>query len=182
MTKENLLEAILFSESEPMTIDRLATLISSDKSATAIVLSNLKNSLEDRGLVLIESNQGFALGTHPEAGKVLEQIRKDELTRELSKSAVETLAIILYGRNISKGDIDFIRGVNSGFILRNLSIRGLVEKVIDENDGRKYIYKPTLELMQSLGITSENDLENVEEIRNSLEGVVTKLHENNIEE
>jgi segregation and condensation protein B len=102
--------------------------------------------------------------------------------RELSKSAVETLAIILYGENVSKGDIDFIRGVNSGFILRNLSVRGLIEKLVDENDGRKYIYRPTLELMQSLGITSPADLENREEIKNSLLGRVVEHNKQTEEE
>lgn len=181
MQNELLLEAILFGESEPLTVERLASIMNVGTDEVVRAITTLKESLEGRGIVLIESPQGFALGTHPEASKVLDQIRKDDLMRELSKSAVETLAIILYGENVSKGDIDFIRGVNSGFILRNLSVRGLIEKLVDENDGRKYIYRPTLELMQSLGITSPADLENREEIKNTLLGRVVE-HNKQIEE
>jgi chromosome segregation and condensation protein ScpB len=78
------------------------------------------------------------LGTVPEASELIEKIIKDELTRELGKSSLETLTIILYKSPIAKPEIDYIRGVNSNYILRNLLVRGLVEKISNPKDQNEW--------------------------------------------
>src|SRR3989344_340255 len=79
-----------------------------------------------------------------------------EFYSELSRASLETLAIILYKGPISRREIDHIRGVNSGLILRSLMIRGLIERT--EGTERSYSYKATLKLLEHLGITRREDL------------------------
>lgn len=89
---------------------------------------------------------------------------KDDLQKDLGKSALETLAIILYQGPIKRADIDYVRGVNSQFILRNLLMRGLISRVDDPSDERTFLYKPSLELMAFLGITDIKQLPDFEEV------------------
>lgn len=116
---------------------------------------------------------------------MLEQIKKEELNKDLSKASLETLSIILYKNGAPRSLIDYIRGVNSNFILRALSIRGLVEKVNDPKDNRRYIYKPTFELLSYMGVTSieelpdyENVLKNLSEAEGGLNDLENENNEN----
>ena len=84
-------------------------------------------------------------------------MKKEELSRELSKASLETLTIILYTDGVTRSEIDFIRGVNSSFILRNLSVRGLIEKS-DAKEGRRNAYYPTLDTLAYMGVTRREEL------------------------
>jgi len=76
----------------------------------------------------------------------------------LGKAGLETLSIILYKAPITRVEIDYLRGVNSNFILRNLLIRGFIEKVVNPGDQRSYLYKPSLDLLSFLGVSKVEDL------------------------
>ncbi len=76
----------------------------------------------------------------------------------MGKASLETLTIILYRGPITKSQIDYIRGVNSNFILRGLLIRGLIEREKNPDDERGFIYKPAIELITHLGIGSLSGL------------------------
>jgi chromosome segregation and condensation protein ScpB len=65
---------------------------------------------------------------------------------------------VLYKNGVSRAEIDYIRGVNSSFTLRALSVRGLVERLNDPTDNRRYIYRPSFELLSYLGIKSVAEL------------------------
>jgi segregation and condensation protein B len=110
-----------------------------------------------------------ALGTHPDLSELMLSIRKEELSRDIGKAGLETLSIILYKGEVARSEIDYIRGVNSSFILRNLLIRGLVERFTNPSDSRSYLYKPTFQLMSFLGITKIEDLPKYEEVEEQLE-------------
>ena len=70
---------------------------------------------------------------------------------------LEVLAIVLYKGPLSKIEIDYVRGVNSVFTLRNLLVRGLVERAAIKNSGG-FIYRPTFQLLQFLGVKSLEEL------------------------
>jgi segregation and condensation protein B len=89
---------------------------------------------------------------------MIEELQKEELSRDLGRAGLETLTIILYKGPISRREIDYIRGVNSGFILRNLLIRGLIERAESQTGERSFSYKPTLALLEYLGISKRDDL------------------------
>ena len=164
MNIEQKIEAILFALGEPVTLHELVGLTKEGKEKIEEGIAALRTSLENRGIVLIESHQGYTLGSHPEASSMLDTIRKDELGKDLSKASLETLSIILYYNGATRSDIDFIRGVNSNFILRNLVMRGLIERTEYAEDSRKSFYVPTLDLMNHLGVSKISDLPDFESI------------------
>ncbi len=168
MTLDSKIEALLFAHSEPLTVQKLAKLLEVSEGDIRDNVSILQEKLTSRGVVLIESSGGYILGTHPDLASLFEQMRKEELGNELSKASLETLAIILYKEGVTRSDIDYIRGVNSTFILRNLTMRGLIEKREHPDDSRKLLYIPTSDLMRYMGITSIKDLPDYEAVLTGL--------------
>ncbi|MDE2188364.1 MAG: SMC-Scp complex subunit ScpB, partial [Patescibacteria group bacterium] len=75
-----------------------------------------------------------------------------------------------------------IRGVNSQFILRNLLIRGLIERVENPADARSFLYKTTLDLLAHLGISKIDDLPEYEQVRKDIEIFKTGIQESNLEQ
>lgn len=152
------LEALLFYKGEPDTIAALSKTLKASPEETQAAIEELKVSLEGRGIVLVQNDEQVELRTCAEASALIEEIRKQELSKDLGKAGAETLAIILYQGPISRADIDYIRGVNSSFILRNLQIRGLIERASDPKNGRSFLYAPTVELLAHLGVTEKTSL------------------------
>ncbi len=163
------IEAILFFKAEPMKTMRLAELLGVDEENIRQGIATLLEKLEGRGVTILLKDDEVSLGTVPEMGRTIEKIIKEELHRDLGNAAIETLTIILYKGPIQKSEIDFIRGVNSNFILRNLLIRGLVEKIPNPTDQRSFFYRSTFELLAHLGINRIEDLPDFEEFRVKVE-------------
>jgi segregation and condensation protein B len=66
--------------------------------------------------------------------------------------------VIAYNVPVKRSEIDYIRGVNSSFMLRNLLIRGLIERMRDPKDSRSYVYRISADFLKFLGLTSISDL------------------------
>lgn len=164
LTLDAKIEAILFYKGEPVSFKELSSILKEPIEKIKESISVLREKLEGRGLALIDNEKEVGLYTSSEAGKLIEDLRTEELSKELSKASLETISIILYGKNISRSDIDFIRGVNSSYILRNLLVRGLVEKKEHSEDSRKNIYLPTLELLAFMGVNQISDLPDYEKV------------------
>lgn len=165
---EEHIEAVLFWRGDPMSISAIAKITGAEKPEIETALKSLKTKLGSRGIVLIEHDNEYTLGTNPESAKLIEKVRTEELSKDLGKASLETLAIILYQGPIRRTEIDYIRGVNSNFILRNLLIRGLVERKADKTDSRTSVYTPSLELLRFLGITHVSELEDFEHVKNAI--------------
>ena len=145
--------------------------------AQAIVygaLEVLKEKIKGRGVELIYKpallsevggDDEVMLGTASKLSHIIERLTKEELVRDLGKAGLETISIIAYKGPISRVEIDYIRGVQSNFILRNLQIRGLVEKITNEKDHRSFLYRPTFELLQFLGVSKIEDLPEYEKVK-----------------
>lgn len=164
----NNIEALLFTRTEPITIEELVKLTKATKEEVYSVLQILNDMYQNRGVNLISNGDTYMFGTSAACATFLETVRKEELDTELSKASLETLAIILYGDTLARSEIDFIRGVNSSFILRNLSIRGLISREVHPTDTRKFIYRPTVDLLRYLGITSQQALGDYEIVSEKL--------------
>ncbi len=168
------IEALLFYKAEPLSVEEIATTLSVTKDAVVDALGELREQLSDRGLALIEAHNTVVLSTTPAFSAILTTLRKEELEKELSKASVETVAIILYKKGATRAEIDYIRGVNSSFILRNLLVRGLIEKAVDPNDARRNIYQPTLDLLSYMGITRVEDAPAFSELHTKLSGELSE--------
>lgn len=166
MNLEHKIEAILFWKGEPIAKKKLATILKVSEGEINEAAENLKQNLQTRGIILQEKEDEITLATAPEMSTLIEELRKEELNKELSKASLETLSIILYKNGASRAEIDYIRGVNSSFTLRALSVRGLVEKTTDPKDNRRYLYKPTFDLMSFMGIANIEELPDYAEVNN----------------
>ncbi|HAE36875.1 MAG: Segregation and condensation protein B [Candidatus Nomurabacteria bacterium GW2011_GWF2_35_66] len=178
MELESKIEGLLFYKGEDVSIKKLAELLNVNEEAIKESLNKLEQSLVGRGLVLVRKDDKVVLGITGELSSLIESIRKEEITKELSRATLETLSIVLYKNGVSRSEIDYIRGVNSSFILRNLLVRGLVEKVVDSKDSRRILYRPTFETLSYMNITSIDQLPNYINIVSSLTGVINQ-NENN---
>ncbi len=166
MTLEQKIEAVLFYKATPVTKKALIKLFDCTAEELTKSLSALQAHLNTGAIRLFVSDTEVELGTAPELDALIESIRKDEMKRDIGKAGAETLAIILYKGPIARADIDRIRGVNSAFILRNLLVRGLIEK---DAASKTTLYRITTVLMAHLGITEKTDLPEFVEIMNTLE-------------
>ncbi len=169
MKLEAKIEGLLFYKGEAMEIKEIAKLLESPVPEIEKSLSLLENSLVERGLVLVRKDNSVVLGVSSELSSLIEEIRKEELGKELSKSSLEALSVILYKNGVTRSEVDYIRGVNSSFIIRSLLVRGLIEKTVDPKDNRRFLYRPTFETLSYMGITSIDQLPNYEKVREELE-------------
>ncbi len=177
MELEQKIEAILFWKGEPVSRKKLGEILAANMAEMNEAIDKLKNNLAGRGIVLSENEDELQLGTAPELSELFEKMQKEELNKELSKASLETLSIVLYKGGASRADIDYIRGVNSSFILRALAIRGLVERAPDPQDSRRNIYKPTFELLSFMGVTSPEELPDYADVHAGIENAVAEATE-----
>jgi segregation and condensation protein B len=177
MNLEQKIEAILFFKGEPISRKKLSEFLGVGQIEVNESLEKLKENLKERGIVLQEKENDVTLGTALELSDLIEKLQKEELNKELSKASLETLSIILYKNGVNRSLIDYIRGVNSSFTLRALSIRGLIEKSIDPEDNRRYIYKPTFELLSFMGVKSVQELPDYDSVNASIESTAQNLAE-----
>lgn len=174
------IEALLFYKGEPVSFKELAKSFGVSEEEVKTAVSTLTEKLSDRGISLVINEREVMLGTAPQLSGFFEELRKEELNKELSRASLETLSIVLYKEKVSRADIDYIRGVNSGFILRNLSVRGLVDKISDTKDSRITMYSPSLELLSHLGVYKVSDLPDFESVVKNLQEKVDQIsNENN---
>ena len=165
LTPPAALEALLFASGEPLEKEQLAKLLAIKDSELTVALRALSDSLTGHGVALIETKATAELRTAPQASAILKKLRESELSRDLGKASMETLAVITYQDGATRGEVDWVRGVNSSASLRTLLIRGLIEGREDEKDKRRVRYSITTEALAHLGITSTGDLPRAEELR-----------------
>jgi segregation and condensation protein B len=169
------IEATLFAYGEPQTIKKLAETLEVSERLIKEALNELENDLKQdfsRGLCLIRNNQAVQLGTKPEHYQFLEKLLKQDFQEELSPAALEVLTIVLYRAPISRAEIDFIRGVNSTYILRVLLMRGLIQREINPKNRLAFLYQSSFELLRFLGLTSQKDLPDFESLNKKLSDLI----------
>lgn len=160
MNLESIIESILFSIGEPISIEKLAKTLGKNKDLVKRTIENLENDYEreDRGLRIIKKGEKVQLVSAPENGHYIEKLIKDELQEGLTPVSLEALAIVAYKGPIARAEIEEIRGVNSSYILRNLLIRGLIERKGHPEDARAYIYEVSFDFLRKLGLKSIEEL------------------------
>ena len=179
------IESLLFFKGEPVGVKFLANSLKVSEAEITDGLNKLEETLKNtgRGVVLMRNGDEIMLGTVPEMGAIIENLLKEEISKDLGKAGLETLAIVLYRGPITRSDINYIRGVNSNYILRSLLVRGLIEKV-EEAGVRSTIYRPTFELLSYMGISKVEELPEYEKVKTAVEEFknVSKENEDEYEE
>ena len=135
-SKEANLEALLYAAGDNgLEEQNLIEMLEIDGETLDKVAENLQRKLtknSDSGLQLIHIAHTYKLTTSPQTAKIIEKYFQKDLTKNLSQSALEILAIVAYRQPITRIEIDDIRGVNSSGALQTLVWRGLIKA-----DGKK---------------------------------------------
>ena len=167
-------EAILFAAGEPFEKKRLATLLAVTEAQLAKAIAELTDSLKGRGITLVETATDVELHTSPDATSLVKKLRENELARDLGKASMETLAVIAYQAGSTRGEVDWVRGVNSSTSLRTLLLRGLIEGREDPRDKRRVRYTLTTEALAHLGLARIEDLPRYEELASGARSIVAE--------
>lgn len=157
-------QAFLFSEGGALTLRKLAQLLEIKEPELRPVLDALGERLAGTGLALVRTDTEASLVVDKDTSPAVQKAFERELGREIGDAGLEVLAIVLYRGPSTRSQIDYIRGVNTSSTIRNLLARGLVERTGNPEDGREYLYRPTVELLAHLGVRDRTELPNHAEI------------------
>ncbi len=162
------LEASLFLYGEPVKIEKLSKELGVKSEEVKEALNGISQRLKDaenRGLELIIHDDRVQLTTKADLAALTSKIVAEEMDTPLTPASLETLAIVAYLGPCSRALIEYIRGVNSTFILRSLMIRGLVERKPDPNRVNAFLYQASFDFLRHIGITSPEELPDYERYR-----------------
>jgi segregation and condensation protein B len=153
------LQAILFAAPEPVSLKNLSKISEHSEEKVLIAISELETALADTGLRLSQHDEQYRLVTAPEAAEAIAALHQYSFKNELSKPALETLAIIAYQGPISRSKIEEIRGIGSEQMIRNLLQRNLITENGRTNEpGKASQYSVTEVFLDTVGITKLSDL------------------------
>lgn len=154
-----IIQAVLFAAPEALSLKILADVTNSTEADTSIAIEELRVVLSTSGLRLSSHNNTYRLVTSPLATAALTKYHTQSIRSDLSRSAIETLAIIAYKGPVTRSDVEKIRGVGSEQMIRNLLQRELIEeKGRAQSAGRPVKYSVTEVFLDSVGITQLSDL------------------------
>ena len=165
-----LLEAALFASSRPVPIEELRTL---DPSASPddlrVALDELRAHYDDpdegHAIELVEQGGGWQVLSRPEYTEAIERAQLAQRPQRLSGAALETLAIIAYRQPIGRAEIEEIRGVSAGSVLKALLERGLVDVVgRSEGLGRPLLYGTTPVFLEQFALRHLDELPRADEL------------------
>jgi segregation and condensation protein B len=163
-----LLEAALFSACRPITAEELATLDADAGPAevrTALEQLREHYDFDQHGVELVELAGGYQILTRPVFAAAIEQAHFSVRAPKLTAATLETLAVIAYRQPVGRIEIEEIRGVSAGGVLRSLQERGLIEVVgRSEALGRPLLYGTTPLFLELLGMRDLADLPKAEEL------------------
>ena len=163
------IEALLFIGGGPLSVERLKGIFEdASKEQIEAQLQSLKADYDSRGagVMLAEVANGYQLATCPEQAPWVRKFKTVKVTTRLSRPALETLAIIAYKQPVTRPEIEAIRGVNIGGIVRNLMERRLV-KIVGKKDvaGRPLLYGTSVEFLQYFGLKDLSSLPTLKEFQ-----------------
>jgi len=162
----DVVEALLFASEAPVEAERIQEVLDLPSAGQARELVQMLIERLDgqgRALQIIEVGGGYRLVTRPEVAPWLVKLARSRTRSRLSRSALETLAIIAYRQPASRPDIDAVRGVNSEAVLDNLLDRRMV-RIAGRKDspGRPFLYETTRDFLVAFGLRDLTDLPKVE--------------------
>jgi segregation and condensation protein B len=175
MTADNrraVVEALLFASSKPLSMDNLSEASGIDKAGLKEVLAALQKeySSDSRGFSLEEVADGFQLRSDPRFSAQIGKLFAARSRRRMTRSSLESLSIIAYRQPATRAEIEHIRGVDSGAVLKTLlslsMIRILGRK---EGPGRPILYGTTRDFLEYFGLRDIESLPTLEEVTELLD-------------
>ncbi len=165
---KSIIEALIFAADQPLSIDRMAGVLQAEeKSLIREAINELVAEYQERtsGIYIEKVAGGFQLRTVPEHAAWIKRLFKSQ-AQKISKPSMETLSIIAYKQPATKAELEAIRGVDSGGVLKTLMDRWLI-KIVGRKDtpGRPAVYGTTKEFLEAFDL---KDLSNLPTLKEAL--------------
>ncbi|VAX24336.1 Segregation and condensation protein B [hydrothermal vent metagenome] len=177
---KGILENLMFVSDGPIEVDRIASFVAgdADKAEITEALNELKEEYQERSLEIAEVAEGWRIQTRPEYAPWITMFYKMERGQKLSRASLETLAITAYRQPITRTEIDEIRGVDCGGVLR-----GLIDKTLVKTMGRRKVpgkpmmYGTTKRFLEYFGLAKLADLPTMDEFQEELDAMLSQEEE-----
>lgn len=164
---KSVLESLIFVSEEPVPLDKLCAIL--EESPREDIRNALYELQEDygntaRGIFLAEVAKGWQFRTREEYSEYVRRLIKTKASR-FSQSALETLAIVAYRQPVTRAEIEYYRGVDSGGVIKTLLEKKLV-KILGKKDipGRPLIYGTTRDFLETFSLKDLKSLPSLREI------------------
>lgn len=163
---QGVLEGLLFVAGKGgLTLEEIKNILEINDEELKELIVNLQNDYckENRGIMIKVLGSSLKLVTKEEHKEYYQKMFKEEQNENLSQSGLETLAIIAYNEPITRNQIDEIRGVNSSYVVRKLSLKGLIEeKGRSDLPGKPILYGVTNQFLDYFGLKTIEELPKLE--------------------
>lgn len=158
-------EACIFAADNPLSLDRLAALLEVPRAELRPLVEQLQREYEvpGRGFSLAEIAGGYQFRTHVEFAPQLRKLNRERTTK-FSRAAMETLSIIAYRQPVTRAEVEYLRGVDSGGVMKTLLDKNLL-RILGKKDvpGRPLMYGTSRHFLEMFGLRSLNDLPTLKE-------------------
>ena len=167
-TVETVVEAVLFASDEPLSEARLANIVETTVKQARQCIKDLNDKYQanNNAFRIEQIAGGYQMLTLSPYNYWLKKLLRARSESKLSPAAVETLAIIAYKQPVMRADIEVVRGVAAGEVIRTLCYKGLV-KIVGRAEvlGRPMLYGTTKKFLEVFGLNTLKDLPKIEELK-----------------
>ena len=167
MNHKSIIEVLLFASPEPLTQNKLNKILFEERINLKDVVEELNISYkkQNKGLVIENIAGGYQLLSHPQYHVFIQRLLDKNKKVRLSKAGLEVLSIIAYKQPLTRVEIESIRGVDCGGVIRKLIEREMVTiKGRDCGVGRALLYGTSQKFLEGFGLNQISDLPNLKEI------------------
>ncbi|PLY02917.1 MAG: SMC-Scp complex subunit ScpB [Desulfuromonas sp.] len=162
---KQLIEACVFAADSPLSLDRLSSLLEHPRAEIRPLVEELQREYNDsgRGIELVSVSGGYQFRTPVELSPWLRKLNR-ERPGKFSRAAMETLAIIAYRQPVTRAEVEYLRGVDSGGVMKTLLEKNLI-KVLGKKDvpGKPLMYGTSRQFLELFGLPSLNELPTLKE-------------------
>jgi segregation and condensation protein B len=164
------IEAILFASGCPVSTEKIQSFLKFNKKQWQTEKEALITKYQSSkcGLQLVEKRGKIQLATKADLAKSVAEFLGKAMNEELSKSTLETLAVVAYRGPVTRAQIEYVRGVSCSYALRVLSLRGIVDRLDNPLDSRSFLYEVSFEFLKSLGLEKVEDLKGYKKLKDVL--------------
>ncbi|VAX18201.1 Segregation and condensation protein B [hydrothermal vent metagenome] len=171
---KNIMENIMFVADSPIGTDRMVSLFDGEitKDEALDALNDLMVDYESRGLEVAQVAEGWRIQTRPEFAPWVTVFFKMVRGQKLSRASLEALAIVSYRQPITRSEVDEIRGVDSGGVLRGLGDKNLIKTMgRRKSPGNPMMYGTTKRFLEYFGLANLSDLPTMDEFQEKLDAL-----------
>ncbi|MBS1984687.1 MAG: SMC-Scp complex subunit ScpB [Bdellovibrionales bacterium] len=165
------LESIIFASPKAISLVRLRTLLNSfnyETSELPAYLTKLEEKYQDSGFQMVKVAGGYQFRSHPKCSDLLQKLLEDKPAR-LSPSALEVLAIVAYKQPVTRAEIDSVRGIDSGHLMKGLLEKNLIRTAGHaETPGRPLLYTTTSYFLEVFSLGSLDEMPAMDEFKREL--------------